>query len=107
MSNLVVAPIVIPLLTGALLLFAPRQLTWQRTASLVSVSFGVIISMLLMHRVWNDGIQVFFSGNLQAPFGIAIVADLTSVAFVLATSLAALAVILFSFHSLDKWQEKH
>ena len=60
-----------------------------------------------MHRVWNEGIQAFLAGNFPAPFGIALVADLTSVGFVLATSLAALAVLYFSFFSLERQQEEH
>lgn len=107
MSNLVVAPIVLPLLTGALLLFAPRRISWQRTVSLIATILGVAINVWLLLRVWNDGIQVFLAGNFSAPFGIALVADLTSVGFVLATSLAALAVLYFSFFSLERQQEEH
>lgn len=107
MSNLVVAPIVLPLLTGALLLLAPRHIAWQRTLSLISVILGTVGNAYLIYQVWHEGVQVFFAGNWQAPFGIALVADLTSVAFVFATSLAALAVLLFSFYGLDREREEH
>src|SRR5690554_5018549 len=107
MINLVVAPIVLPLLTGAVLLFAPRRLAWQRTASLVSMVLGLAGNLWLAHRVWTQGIQVFFAGNWQAPFGIALVADLTSVAFVTVTSIAALAVLIFSRFGLSRRREEH
>lgn len=106
MINLVVAPIVIPLLTGALLLFAPRRMPWQQWASALSTGAGLLLQVLLMHRVWHQGIQVFYSGNLPAPFGITLVADLTSVALVVTTSLTALAVLFFSFYSLSDGQKQ-
>lgn len=106
MNNLVVLPIILPLFTGAVLLFAPRRLAWQRTVSLASMLLGVAISLTLVHRVWNHGIQVFTAGNWPAPFGIALVADLTSVGLVLATSVAALAVLLFSPYGMGREREE-
>lgn len=107
MSNLVVAPVVLPLLTGALLLFAPRKLAWQRGASLASLALGVLVNVWLTYRVWTDGIQVFFAGGWPAPFGIALVADLTSSAFLTVTSVAALAVSVFSWYALERAREEH
>ncbi|HEY8417378.1 MAG TPA: proton-conducting transporter membrane subunit [Limnochordales bacterium] len=106
MSNLVVAPIVLPLVTGALLIFS-RRLPVQRSVSLVAALAGVAVSVRLTNRVWTEGIQTFYAANLPAPFGITLVADLTSAAFMTATAVAALAVLLFSFYSLDRRQEEH
>lgn len=106
MSNLVALPVLLPLLTGAILLFAPRRLVWQRTVSVLSTTLVLLGTAWLAHRVWNQGIQVFFAGNLEAPFGIALVADLTSTAFVMVTTVAALAVLIFSFYGLDRKREE-
>lgn len=102
MNNLVVAPVVIPLFTGALLLFSPRRLGWQRGASAVSLVVALVVNASLMRWVWSDGIQTFYAGNLPAPFGITFVADLMSAAFVTVTSVTALAVLFFSIYSLDE-----
>lgn len=106
MSNLVVAPVVIPLFTGALLLFAPRRLAWQRWASAASLAIGCVVNFALMQSVWREGIQPFYAGNLPAPFGITFVADLASAAFVTVTSVTALAVVLFSMYSLEERVEQ-
>ena len=106
MSNLVVAPVVIPLFTGALLFFSPRRLAWQRWVSAISLSAALVVNLLLMRYVWTEGIQPFYAGNLPAPFGITFVADLMSIAFVTVTSVTALAVLFFSIYSLDESVEK-
>lgn len=106
MSNLVVAPIVLPLLTGAVLLFVRRR-SWQRSLSGAFAALGVLVAAALAVEVWREGVQTLAAGDWPAPFGIILVADLTSAAFVLATSVAALAVLLFSFHSLERRQEEH
>jgi len=105
MSNLVVAPIVLPLVTGAALIFS-RRLTVQRSVSLVAALAGVAVSARLTARVWTEGVQTFYAANLPAPFGISLVADLTSAAFVTATAVAALAVLLFSVYSLERRLEE-
>lgn len=106
MNNLVVAPIVIPLITGAVLIFSPRRLSFQRWVSVASCLIGLVVNIALMHRVWNQGIQPFYAGNLPAPFGITFVADLMSAAFVTVTSVTALAVLFFSIYSLDEQMEQ-
>lgn len=106
MSNLVVAPVVMPLLTGAVLLFAPRRLAWQRGVSIVSALLVVAVGLILVRTAWQGGIQVFQAGNWPAPFGITLVADLTSALLVSATSVAALAVVLFSPYGMGKDREE-
>ena len=96
MSNLVVAPVVLPLLTGAVLLFAPRRLAWQRGVSIVSALLVVAVGLILVRTAWQGGIQVFQAGNWPAPFGITLVADLPSALLVSDTSVAELAVVLYS-----------
>ena len=106
MSNLVVAPVVLPLLTGAVLLFAPRRLAWQRGVSIVSALLVVAVGLILVRTAWQGGIQVFQAGNWPAPVGITLVADLTSALLVSATSVAALAVVLFSPYGMGKDREE-
>lgn len=106
MNNLVAAPIVLPLATGAIVILT-RRLPVQRSLSLLSVALGVVVSLRLAAQVWTEGVQTLNLGDWPAPFGIVLVADLTSAAFVAATYVAALAVLLFAFHSLERAQEEH
>jgi len=101
-SNLVVAPIVIPLVAGAFLLFSPGRLAWQRWVSAFSIVSGLAVDLALMRLVWTGGIQPFYAGNLPAPFGITFVADLVSVAFATVSTLAAFAVLLFAMQTLEE-----
>ncbi len=106
MNNLVVAPIVVPLAAGAILMLT-RRLALQRLISLVSVALVLAVALQLAAQVWTEGVQVLYAANLAAPFGITLVADLTSAAFVAFTAMAALAVLLFAFPSLTRAQEEH
>ena len=56
---LVVAPVVIPLFTGALLILTPRRLVWQQWVSAVSLVIGLLVNLALMRYVWTKGCSLF------------------------------------------------
>ncbi|RZA36134.1 MAG: monovalent cation/H+ antiporter subunit D [Lysobacteraceae bacterium] len=112
--HLVILPVLLPLLCGALL--AP--LTEGRhglkfAAGYISV-FGLLANalalVLLTDGGWPTSIQVYFAANWAAPFGIALVADRLSAIMLVLTALLALAALHYAqprwgrigvhFHSL-------
>ena len=105
MNVLLILPILIPLLTGAI-----GMLLWRfpHTARLVSVVgalslLGAAITLLAV--VWSEGIQVVQAGNWPAPFGITLVADMFSAVMVLLAGITGMAVVLYSLVSIDRRRE--
>ena len=74
--NLLVLPIVVPLGTAAVMLFAPKRVLAQRWIALAG-SAGLLASgVALFSLVEGRGIQALQVSGWPAPFGITLVADL-------------------------------
>ncbi len=55
------------------------------------------MSLYLLAKVWDDGIQVYRQGDWAAPFGITLVADLFSCIMVAISMTVATAVLFYLF----------
>lgn len=109
-SHIVVAPILLPLITGAILLFIDeRKRTAKAIVSVVSSFLLLAVAVALFTEV-NSTINtevaavistgVYLLGNWPAPFGIVLVADRLSGLMVLLVSLLAIPALIYS---LAKW----
>ncbi|PIC06206.1 Na+/H+ antiporter subunit D [Anoxybacillus flavithermus] len=105
MSNLLLLPILIPLVTAIILIFFPKHVFWQRAVSMVATMSLIVASGALLYRVHTDGIQTLNVGNWPAPFGITLVSDSLSALLVLTTSVIALACLVYSFYAIGKERE--
>ncbi|MGJ7034158.1 Na+/H+ antiporter subunit D [Anoxybacillus eryuanensis] len=105
MSNLLLWPILIPLVTAIILIFFPKHVFWQRAVSTLATTSLVVASSALLHRVHTDGIQTLNVGNWPAPFGITLVSDSLSALLVLTTSIIALACLMYSFYAIGHKRE--
>ncbi|WP_044893969.1 Na+/H+ antiporter subunit D [Bacillus alveayuensis] len=106
MINLLLLPILIPLVTAILLIFFKDRVFWQKALSLVAMLFQLVVSVLLVRRVYLEGIQTLNIGSWPAPFGITLVSDMLSALLVLTTSIVALACLIYSFYAIGKEREK-
>jgi multicomponent K+:H+ antiporter subunit D len=100
-KQLIIVPILLPLITGALLiLFNERRHALKLTISLVSTlcSLGVALWLLKLtdSEYWANGIGVYLAANWMAPFGIALVADRLAVFMLLLTASLGLVVLCYS-----------
>lgn len=101
MNILLIAPIVYPLLLGILTLGVWHYRRLQMIINLIG-SFGLmVIGLLLLQQVMNQGIQVSQIGNWAAPFGISIVADTFSAIMVSITGIMAFAIAIYSVSSVS------
>ena len=102
MNHLLIVPLLLPLLGAIACVFLWRQTKWQTSivASVQLISIGV--NSLMLQRVLQHGIQVTQVGGWPAPYGITLVADILSALLLLTTSIAAIAVFMFSHVALDK-----
>ena len=109
-SHLIVAPILVPLITGAILLFIDeRKRAAKAVVSVVSsfILLAVAIALFLeVNSTVNTEVAavistgVYLLGNWAAPFGIVLVADRLSGLMVLLVALLAIPSLIYS---LAKW----
>jgi len=101
MKMLIILPVIIPLGTAILLLFLLRWKTAQRTLAVISAIGQMIVALLLLKLVWENGIQAVQVGNWQAPFGISFAVDLLAATMVVLAALMGLAVVIYSLVGID------
>jgi multicomponent Na+:H+ antiporter subunit D len=103
--NLLVLPIVVPLATAAIMMFAPKRVLAQRwiglAGSMALLASGVMLFVLVNAR----GIQALQVSGWPAPFGITLVADLLASLLVVAAGIVAVAVATASFSGVDPRRE--
>ncbi len=101
--HLIIAPILVPLVVAALLLFFDeRQRVAKAMISLASTLILVAVSLALLRIESgpNDFDGVYLLGNWAAPFGIVLVLDALSALMLLLTALLSVAALVFS---LARW----
>ncbi len=100
MQQLVMYPLLFQLFLSIGLIFLWKKISWQKWISAVGSVINLGISVWLFIHIWENGTQGIQAGNWEAPFGITFVADALSASLVLLTSIAGLAVSVFSAGSL-------
>jgi multicomponent K+:H+ antiporter subunit D len=111
----VVAPVVLPLLAGALILLLEKAgSTWVRPVSLAATALATVLAGLLVLQADGGTVQSYLLGNWTAPFGIALALDRLSALMLLLTAAVACGALLFAvggddrqgphFHALFQFQ---
>lgn len=115
MNHLIIAPILVPLLVGALLVLVNERrhqlkLAINLSGVVLLLAVAVQLARLSDGEAWPSGIGVYMAANWAAPFGIVLVADRLSALMLMLTAVLALAALLFAtarwsrtgvhFHSL-------
>ncbi|MGA9232717.1 MAG: Na+/H+ antiporter subunit D, partial [Exiguobacterium oxidotolerans] len=106
MINLPLLPILIPLLTGVLLMFFTKRLWMQRIVSFLSTLLTIGVSLYLVSQVKANGILTVTLGSWPAPFGITLVSDMLSALLVLTTSVLVFFVIWYSMTYLSEQHQR-
>ncbi|MGE7667457.1 Na+/H+ antiporter subunit D [Ureibacillus composti] len=106
MSNIIVLPLIIPIITAVILVFLREHIMLQRVISFLTMVFISIISFVLLEVVQTEGIiKIDFSGWLP-PFGILFVADSFSLLLVLTASIVTAICLLYAFSTIGESHEK-
>ena len=104
-SHLAIAPILIPLFAGALMLFFDdRERRLKLSLSLLSILALLIVSASLLMRVHGDEqalALVYLVGNWPAPIAINLVVDRLAAVMLVLTGALALPAILFA---IERWE---
>ena len=92
MSHLAILPVLLPLVTGSLLLLSSRCAAGLRRAVGFAATLALLpIALLLMSEVADGTHVVYALGGWQPPFGIVLVADRLAALMLLLTAVVAIA----------------
>jgi multicomponent K+:H+ antiporter subunit D len=100
-AHLIAAPILIPLVCGALQIpLNHRRHALKFMISALSVLGNLIAAVLLLFLTdgphWEHGIGVYLAANWAAPFGIALLADRLSAVMLLLTAMLSACALLYA-----------
>jgi len=103
MNHLVIFPVILPLMTGVLLLLLPqRYLQLKRIVSLALALLQIVIATTLLNTVSEGNILAYALGNWAPPFGIVLVADRLTAWMLVVTALVATSALLYAIRGTDK-----
>jgi multicomponent K+:H+ antiporter subunit D len=107
MNQLIVAPILLPVLTAALMLWlGEKHRPLKARINLLSTALGLVIAISLMLWVQKSGttgsIGVYLPGNWESPFGIVLVVDHLSALMLVLTGIIAVCALLFAMARWDR-----
>jgi len=104
-EHLIVAPILVPLIAGALMLFYENRQT-KRVISLASAGLLLAVAIVLLDRseAPSGGTEVglYLLGNWPSPFAIVLVLDRLSALMLLLSSVLALSALVFASAGWDR-----
>ncbi|MBD8070489.1 Na+/H+ antiporter subunit D [Bacillus sp. PS06] len=106
MNNFVILPILIPLVTGIVLIFFKNNIPLQKWISVIASVATIVVSAILVQSVFTGGIQTLQIGNWNPPYGIVLVADMLAALLVLTASIVSLATLLFAFRTIGEPRER-
>jgi multicomponent K+:H+ antiporter subunit D len=102
-AHLLIAPVLLPLATAAVLLALGEQRRTARAAlSAASTLLGLVLAIALLLRVDADGpaSAVYLAGNWPVPFGIVLAVDRLAALMLVLAAAAGVAAVFFS---LARW----
>jgi len=107
MQQLIVAPILLPLLTAALLLLlGEKRRPLKARINLLSTLAGLGVAISLLLWVKDQGqatsIGVYLPGNWAAPFGIVLVLDRLAALMLVLTGVVGSSALLFALARWDR-----
>lgn len=98
---LVIAPVVIPIVTGAILLTIRHRMALHGVVALAGLGATVVCAAALFMHVSANGPVVMTMGRWLPPFGISFAADALGALLALAASFVALVAALYSLCDID------
>ncbi|MBC2858813.1 Na+/H+ antiporter subunit D [Stappia sp. 28M-7] len=98
---LMIAPLVITILGGALCLMTRKNTASQPKIAIIFLTLLVLACAGLLARVLDKGVLTMVAGNWLPPFGIAFTVDAMGATLALTSSIVALAAAVFGINDID------
>lgn len=106
MKLLILLPVLIPLATIILAIFARGSKIIQQWLGIGGVALQLAAAVAIFAKVRVDGIQVIQLGSWPAPYGITIVTDLFSAIMLIMSGLIGLVVTVYAISSIDRFRQR-
>ncbi|HEY9569464.1 MAG TPA: Na+/H+ antiporter subunit D, partial [Metalysinibacillus sp.] len=107
MNNMIVFPLILPVMTAILLVFFRHNLMLQRIVSITTMAAVTVISAVMVWVVPAKGIlRLDFSG-WQPPYGILFVADSFAALLVFTASLVTTITLLYATRTIGEKRERN
>lgn len=106
MNNIIVLPLIIPIMIGVLLVFFNSQVKLQRVITLLTLFLITGFSIYILNAIQKEGILRLDFGGWEPPFGILFVADSFSMLLVLTASIVTTLCVMYAFSSIGERHEK-
>lgn len=107
MNQLVIFPIILPLVFAVIMLLFWKSIAAHRYINLAGSFISLLASLIILSEVISEGIISLQVGGWQAPFGISIVADYLSSIMIVITAVIGFATALYSLGTIDADREKY
>lgn len=104
--NVLILPMLIPLLAGILLVFPRKKIKLQRSISLLAMLISCGVSIWILQEIGKTGVQRLDFGGWKPPYGILFVADSFSMLLVTTTCLVGSICLMFTFSSIGEKLEQ-
>ncbi|MBS0365623.1 MAG: monovalent cation/H+ antiporter subunit D [Proteobacteria bacterium] len=110
LRHLIVLPVVVPLVAGAVMFFVPEARRTARVAlAAASMLMQLAVAAGLVYLtsdaapfIWPEGVGVYAIGGWPAPFGIVLVVDRLSAVMLTLGAVVALSTLAYSVARWDK-----
>lgn len=106
MNNIIVLPLIIPIMVGVFLVFLRPYVRVQRVISLLTMIGIAGISVYILNEIQQEGILRLDFGGWEPPFGILFVADSFAMLFVLTASIVTAICLIYAFSTIGEDHEK-
>lgn len=97
LPHLVVVPVVLPLVTAAvLLLLGDERRRFKSLLNVAACAAGLLVAALILRLVDRGAASIYLASNWEAPFGIVLVADRLSALMLVLVGVVSLSVALYA-----------
>ncbi|WP_317948386.1 proton-conducting transporter transmembrane domain-containing protein, partial [Rossellomorea marisflavi] len=107
MNNVIILPIIIPIIAGMVMVIFRKNIPFQRFLGVLALVASIAVSFVLMEQIKVNGPQSLQLGGWEAPFGVTMVADMLSALLLLISGVVALCCLFYSFRSIGRNREEH
>src|SRR5690625_994940 len=105
MNNILVFPMVLPILAGIIFVFLRKFILIQRWGSVGVMLANIVISIIILNRIQSAGVLRLDFGCWYPSFGILFLADSFSMLLVLITSIVTAICLIYALSSIGKARE--
>lgn len=104
MTPLAIAPVLVPLVAGTLLLLSRGllPLAVRRGFNLAAIAVQIGLAVMLLSAAGSGEVMTYNLGNWPAPYGIVLVADRLAAWMLLITALLAFFALLYAVQGTDR-----